>query len=512
MTATTEPPSESERLLDLFEKAGRLSAWRIELPERIFRPIRGSFMLMGDVAPGDSVPVADVLARFAPDDRRQLTELFERLLRTGQPVSHRSGLTMLESRPLALHIEALPERDADGTITAVFGITRDITDRVLSERAHADWENRTRAILDAIDAAGIGFCVEDHEGGIFAVSPRLAEIFGVADTHEAVGRRWADMLTLPDHVAALSAEEDQSYADDRPRPFVYPDFELRHPGGRVSHLHARTTPLPGIGRLLLVLDETDRRHMERRQADMDRHLQRVQRLEAVGQLAGGVAHEINNLLHPIRTFARAVGTAENEEDRQRYLKRVLECADKARDIVREMLTFARSSEGSTTEVSLNALVADSVAFSRDLPLRGVEIELGLPEADIRVSVNETEFTQVLLNLLTNAADAMNDEGIVRIQLSAVDLAQGEKPGLSMGRHALISVADDGPGMPPEVLDRIFEPFFTTKEPGKGTGLGLSVVYGIIHHWGGAIEVNSAPGEGTEIVLLLPAQAPDEAAV
>ncbi|PJK29284.1 ATP-binding protein [Minwuia thermotolerans] len=629
-TVTPEPGTDSERLIDLFERAGRFGAWRIDLPDRRFRPIRGIFQLLGDVRLDRDLPVDDVLAQFGRADREALRQGLDRLVADGARLSHETALIERNGRPLAVVVEALPEFGPDGAVSGVVGITRDVTERVLAERERAraearlrgvfdaldrsgvgigaidaagrvtmarpallsltghrseaevlgrrwvdlqgpggradleaalgaldagaaggelgdvEWlrpdgrrlhlavrlapslgggrvislvdqseqyaareesrarESRTRAILDAIDAAGIGFCVEDHAGGIFAVSPRLAELFGVGRDEDLLGRRWKDVLDLPQEVRTLSDEEDRAHAAGRPRPVVYPAFELRRRDGAVARLHARSTPLPGIGRLLLVLDETERWRMERRQAEVDRHLQRVQKLEAVGQLAGGVAHEINNLLHPIRTFARAAAAAGDAADRDRYLARVRECADKARDIVREMLSFARGSEGQMAPAPLGALVADSVAFSRDLPLRGVEIELDLPDEEIVATVNETEFTQVLLNLLTNAADAMADRGIVRVQLSAVDLTEGARPGAAAGRYARIAVSDDGPGMSREVLDRIFEPFFTTKEPGKGTGLGLSVVYGIIHRWGGLIEVESAPGRGASVIILLPA--------
>lgn len=226
-------------------------------------------------------------------------------------------------------------------------------------------------------------------------------------------------------------------------------------------------------------------------------------MEAVGQLAGGVAHEINNMLHPIRTFTRAAARSDDPERREHLLSRVMECADKAARIVRETLDFARGDDSAASEHDLNALLSGVVGFSRDLPMRGIELEFALPAENMRALVNETEFTQVIVNLLRNATDAMGDAGTILVELGSLEVGVGGNRGLPPGRYAQVSIEDSGAGMPAEVIDRVFEPFFTTKEPGKGTGLGLSVVYGIVKRWKGDIRIVSEPDKGTRVSLILP---------
>lgn len=382
-------------------------------------------------------------------------------------------------------------------------IVLDQTEQKVARREIEAREFRTRAILDAIDSAGIGYCVEDTDGRIFDVSPALRKMLGISESEDLLGRKWTETLPLPHDVIQEIQRENETYLAGSGEAFVYPEFVLSMPDRGEMQLHARSTPLPGIGRLVLVIDQTERWRLEEQQAEMERHMQHVQKMEAVGQLAGGVAHEINNMLHPIRTFTRAASRSDDEDQRRQLLARVIDCADKAAKIVRETLHFARGDDSAATDHDLNALLSGVVGFSRDLPMRGVELEFALPAETLRAAVNETEFTQVIVNLLQNAADAMGDAGTILVELSPLEVGAGGSGALKPGRYAQISVEDTGDGMSPEVIDRVFEPFFTTKEPGKGTGLGLSVVYGIVKRWKGDIRIASEAGRGTRVSVILP---------
>lgn len=382
-------------------------------------------------------------------------------------------------------------------------IVLDQTEQKVARREIEAREFRTRAILDAIDSAGIGYCVEDTDGRIFDVSPALRKMLGIPESEDLLGRKWTETLPLPDETIRQIQKENETYLAGNGEAFVYPEFVLSLPETGEMQLHARSTPLPGIGRLVLVIDQTERWRLEEQQAEMERHMQQVQKMEAVGQLAGGVAHEINNMLHPIRTFTRAAAKSDDAERRRQLLGRVIDCADKAARIVRETLHFARGDDSAATEHDLNALLSGVVGFSRDLPMRGVELEFSLPLDTMRAAVNETEFTQVIVNLLQNAADAMGDSGTILVELSPLEIGVGGKGALAPGRYAQISIEDTGEGMTPDLIDRAFEPFFTTKEPGKGTGLGLSVVYGIVKRWKGDIRIASERGKGTRVSIILP---------
>ncbi|KAA2236528.1 two-component system sensor histidine kinase NtrB [Salinarimonas soli] len=230
-----------------------------------------------------------------------------------------------------------------------------------------------------------------------------------------------------------------------------------------------------------------------------------QRVEALGRLAGGVAHEINNLLQPMLALPSLVADAlpaEAEAERE-WLTLIQDHARQARSIVRDVLAFSRGSEKPAKPREATALVTQALGFAQGLIPPGVSVRrTGALASGARlglVAVEETQLRQVLTNLLLNAAQAMGGHGEVEVGL------------VGDGDALRLTVADNGPGMDEAVRARIFEPFFTTKPPGEGTGLGLSVVHGLVASWGGSAGVESRPGQGTCITIHVPVAAggPDQ---
>ncbi len=222
-----------------------------------------------------------------------------------------------------------------------------------------------------------------------------------------------------------------------------------------------------------------------------------QRLEALGQLAGGVAHEINNLLQPMLALPALVADAlpPGAEDEHEWLTLIQDHARQARGIVRDILAFSRGAEKQAKPAEATALVAGAIAFAQGLIPPAIAITrsgaLGTGEPLGAIAVDETQLRQVLTNLLLNASQAQKGHGSVEIGL------------VSTGEGVRLTVADGGPGMDEAVLARVFEPFFTTKPPGEGTGLGLAVVHGLVTSWGGQTSVESRPGQGTRVTIEVP---------
>lgn len=241
--------------------------------------------------------------------------------------------------------------------------------------------------------------------------------------------------------------------------------------------------------------------------DQEARLLQKQKLEAVGTLAGGVAHEFNNLLQIILGYtACALQGLEPNEQRQRDLNQVRLAAEHATSLSRQLLSYSRPQSSSRRPVDANALVTE---LQRTLaPLLGAEIDL-IVQCDAQQSqvfADQEQLRQVLLNLCLNARDAMPTGGSIRIatQDTLIDDAAASRRDLkSPGRYVSVSVTDTGSGMPAAIRARVFEPFFTTKEPGKGTGLGLSVAYGIVRSHQGDIDVESELDRGTSFHVLLP---------
>lgn len=240
----------------------------------------------------------------------------------------------------------------------------------------------------------------------------------------------------------------------------------------------------------------------------------MQRMESIGTLAGGVAHEFNNLLQAIRGYTHfAMSGLAADDTRRRDLDQVLAAAERATSLTRQLLTFGRREPLSKRMVDPNHVVADLVKMLR--PLIGVHIDVvvSLQPGASAVYADPSQLHQAIMNLCLNARDAMPDGGRLVLKTDAVELTEEfcrRNPGSRAGPHVLLTVSDSGCGMSPEVRSRVFEPFFTTKETGRGTGLGLAMTYSMVQQHEGTIHVSSEPGKGTTFRMYLPAAGVEEA--
>ena len=260
---------------------------------------------------------------------------------------------------------------------------------------------------------------------------------------------------------------------------------------------------------LLHEDISMRERIARDRVKLDDKLRQAQKLEAIGTLAGGIAHDFNNILAGIIGFADlGIQEAADPAATTASFREILRAGERARDLVRQILTFSRHREQDRKPLDLAADVRDALRLLRATLPASVEIigefEDGLPAA----LADSIQVHQIVTNLVTNAWHAIGDTtGQIRVQLSIfpvdADFAQTH-PDLRPARYLRLSVSDNGCGMDSDTASRIFEPFFTTKDPGRGTGLGLSVVHGIMRSCDGAISVYSKPGEGTTFHLYFPA--------
>ncbi len=247
---------------------------------------------------------------------------------------------------------------------------------------------------------------------------------------------------------------------------------------------------------------------------LEQQFLRAQRLESLGTLASGIAHDLNNILTPILAAAQLLPLRLTQiDDRSRSLLRMLEeSAKRGTDLVKQILSFARGSDGTRSSVQISNILAEVVdvaqqTFPTSLS-KSIEISLDLPSELWTVAADATQLHQVLMNLMVNARDAMSEGGILTVTAENLVLDENySKRNIEarVGPYVTVAVTDTGAGIPPAVLDRIFEPFFTTKTQGKGTGLGLSTTLGIIKSHGGFITVDSELGQGTCFKIYLPAE-------
>jgi PAS domain S-box-containing protein len=240
----------------------------------------------------------------------------------------------------------------------------------------------------------------------------------------------------------------------------------------------------------VILDATERRNLEEQ-------LTQARKMEAVGQLTGGVAHDFNNLLTVVLGNIDMLARKQEEEGRRfRRIEAIRHAAERGRDLTRQLLAFSRRQHLSPVTLDVNALIQEFTPLIRQAVGEAVTIDLQLEDAGLHSHVDPTQLETALLNLAVNARDAMPDGG--RLVIASRRETRADRPGF-----VTIEVRDTGVGMSPDIRERVFEPFFTTKEVGKGSGLGLSQVYGFVRQSDGEVELESDPGAGTVFRLLLP---------
>jgi two-component system, cell cycle sensor histidine kinase and response regulator CckA len=240
---------------------------------------------------------------------------------------------------------------------------------------------------------------------------------------------------------------------------------------------------------------------------LEAQLNQAQKMEAIGMLAGGVAHDFNNLLTIINGYSEmlAADTSLPEQVRRR-LSTIQQAGEKAADLTRQLLLFARRQPGSPAPLDLKSVLKSLTGFYERILPENIRLEVETGSGEATIIADSSQFEQVVMNLVVNARDAMPSGGVLRIEIDRAQLSPAEASldvEATSGPYIVLRVSDTGAGMDEEVQRRLFEPFFTTKAPGKGTGLGLPTVYGIVKQARGWIQVTSAPGQGSTFSVFCP---------
>jgi PAS domain S-box-containing protein len=399
-----------------------------------------------------------------------------------------------------LVVEARGVRDDDGRVRWHEGSAVDLTDRRLAEDALRASEARKGAMLEAAIDGVIGM---DATGRITEFSPAAERTFGYR-RDDVIGKRLAEVLVPPDlrerHRTGLARYLATGEASILGRRLEL--RALRADGRQIPvEVAINRIDVPGPPAFTgYVRDISAQRRLEE-------SLRQAQRMDAIGQLAGGVAHDFNNMLTVIDGFSALLLDDLDEGDLRRELVMEIQRATaRASSLTAQLLSVSRRQVLHLQPVDLNRLVAHLLPLLRRVVPEDVVTNVHTAAEPVVVDIDDAHFEQVMLNLAVNARDAMVSGGTLTIETAIVELdaafAEG-RPGVRPGRHAMLAVGDTGIGMDAATLARIFEPFFTTKDIGKGTGLGLAMVYGTVQQSGGHIWVQSEPGHGTTVRIYLP---------
>jgi two-component system cell cycle sensor histidine kinase/response regulator CckA len=397
--------------------------------------------------------------------------------------------------------------DTDGTPLRITGTTLDITDRKQMEQALRESEERYRAIFNN---AAVGISVSDRETRFLEVNSRSASMLGY--TQEELKALSAFDITHPDdrqlsiaNFASLAGGKVASYRMQK--RYIRKDGEVVWGDVHVSAIYNERGEF--MANLGVIVDITDRKRAEEERERMRAQLLHARKMEAIGTLTGGIAHEFNNLLTIVSGYGELLLAEKNESDPGfSDLQRIVQAAQRGAELVISLLAFSRKSEMKVTHVSLNEEVRQvRKLLDRTLP-KMIEIETKLNDRLDTVEADSGQIRQILMNLALNARDAMPKGGKLSIRTNNVDAEQLPEPLAAEPRdYVQLTVSDTGIGMDTDTLDRIFEPFYTTKGRAYKTGLGLAVVHGIIEQHRGFVSCESKPGEGTTFNIYFPAVEP-----
>jgi PAS domain S-box-containing protein len=395
----------------------------------------------------------------------------------------------------------LQKGDVDGRVLA--RALQHARERVLFRRSLLEREARFRALVEnSYDA----ITLLDEKGTVLYDSRAIVRVMGFTP-EERLGERIGQNVHPEDH-----PEMAQKFQDClmRPDEILHMEYRFKHRDGSW-----RWGEAVGMNRLqdpavqAIVVnhrDITEKKMMEAALRHSEEQLRQAQKMEAVGRLAGGVAHDFNNVLTAIFGYTDLLLDQVDEDDPRRPdMEEIRRAAERAAALTRQLLAFSRKQVMQPRLINLNDVISGMRQLLERLVGMDVRLEITAdPQLDtVRADPGQVE--QVLMNLAANARDAMPEGGRVHVTTRNEEVRErtDARPGLGAGHYVVIEVVDTGTGMPAEVRDRVFEPFYTTKELGKGTGLGLATVYGIVKQMGGGIYLESEPGQGTTFAVYLP---------
>jgi len=374
---------------------------------------------------------------------------------------------------------------------------RDITERV---RAEEEIKKQKEILKAVIESSSDGILVADDQAGINLANERFFRMWNIPGELQKTGGH----MKFLDYSAA-QVEEPGAFLS-RVRQLYRSSEEsfdiILFKDGRIFERVSFPLIREGniVGRVWSFRDITERTRVEEEKQKLEKKLQQALKMEAMGALAGGIAHDFNNILAAIIGYSELVCDDVPENSlTMKNLQQVLQGAARAKELVKQILTFSREDEGNRQPVLLEDIVNEGLRLLRASLPATIAIRFRIEPPLSPILANQTQIHQVMMNLCTNAAYAMREKGgLLEITLKEIDLdpdSIGQK-NLEPGRYQRLSFSDTGTGIPPEIINRIFEPYFTTKKPGEGSGMGLAVVYGIVRNHGGEITVYSEPGKGT----------------
>jgi signal transduction histidine kinase/DNA-binding response OmpR family regulator len=386
--------------------------------------------------------------------------------------------------------------------------TEERLQRRKAEDALSESEEKYRNLVDNLD---IGVTLISPEMKIVTCNNQIRKWFPVIDSNHAMG--------ITTEYNAFCPEHNEQSRDAFPVAMVVKDG-LKHEAVRVLMIDNTeksfrfiATPVKDskgtiLGIIEIMEDVTEKINNEKERTALEERLQQAQKMEAIGTLAGGIAHDLNNILAPIMVYTEIILLDTIPGSKQEAkLREVLSATERARDLIRQILQFSRQKQKEIKPVIVSDIISEVLKLIRPSTPSTIDIRYESDSSTDLIFADPTQIHQIIMNLCTNASYAMRENGgVLKISLTTVNLDQetaADINNLKAGHYKKISVQDTGTGMYKDVVQRIFEPYFTTKKAGEGTGMGLAVIHGIVKSLNGTITVDSEPGKGSTFNVYLP---------
>lgn len=487
-------------LLRIAGDAARLGGWSLQVPDLILT-WSDVTRTIHEVPPGHTPGLQEAIEFYDEADRPAVARAVEQCLQEGIPFDFESVVITAKGRRIWVRAIGEAVRDDRGRIIRLQGAFQDITEQRLAREALQASEERFRLLSKATSDAIWDW---DMVTGALWWNEGFETLFGYTRAEvEPTIDSWYNRIhpadkpgVIADVHAAIAADDDAWSGDYRFMRKDGSDIHVHDTGHIIRDQDGK--PIRMIGGMT---DVTDRKRMER-------HFLRAQRLESLGTLAGGIAHDLNNALAPVLMSIEILKEDEADPARLATLDILESSVKRSADMVRQVLSFAKGAEGSWSAVNVLTIVRDVEKIAADTFPKNIVFAVKVEAEPWPIRADATQVHQVLINLCLNARDAMPNGGRLSVTVKNVSIDEiyaGMNPEARPGPYVVLRVEDTGMGMRPEVLDRIFEPFYTTKESGRGTGLGLATAHSIVQGHGGFIHVYSEKDRGSTFKVYLPAE-------